>query len=394
MKDLTKIIDYGKYDNTAENRFSNSQLNQTDAGKEWYNETKDQVKFTMKNPMTGNSVAGSTFVNTEAYEYTPYINAAKTIELWTGNSTFKDWRLKSTNKLFSISKNIVLIPEQNNLAINSGMELGESDSTKSKADNFISKVTGTLGSAGDALTSLTTLVGAGEQVFASEKQMNAAKAINQWDKMRVFKDIKRITIFDSLKFNFTFGQAGIYSGLEEVVKPIYALIYMLAPKFDSNSPAAWVNPPYPIAEVMALETLKNAIKTVTGISSSLIEDYSVSDISTDASSESDSSNVLTNIQDVVADVGIKIKGITAGANKKNAYSNEYNNLWIKYGNFRFGPMQYENYDISFDMSKLDEFGWPTAGSISIKGIQTARKGTTGAYLSMIENDANINSESY
>jgi hypothetical protein len=59
---------------------------------------------------------------------------------------------------------------------------------------------------------------------------NGATWISKYQNPKVFKNVTEIKSDGNLKFVFTFGQAGLFSGLEEVVKPIIAIAGMFAPQ--------------------------------------------------------------------------------------------------------------------------------------------------------------------
>ena len=133
MKNISKIINYGKFSDSnnlvaEDHRPSESSLNEFEGGHHWYDELQDQSKNSMKNPMTG--TAG--FDNLDMYEYADYINGGKTMWIWIGSQDGlkRDWRSKSVNNMFEVNKNIILIPEQNNISIKSGMKLKEAGEAK------------------------------------------------------------------------------------------------------------------------------------------------------------------------------------------------------------------------------------------------------------------------
>lgn len=289
--------------------------------------------------------------------YAQYINAGKITEIAfrnkpTTKADWDKWRSKNVNKVFNVDSRVLLIPDNSNLSMKFSYETD-------KGGDIANKV----GSAID------TIKNGAEFFMALQGKGSPKTAITEYDVPQTFKDMSVLTIDGSLKFNFYFGMAGIFSGLEEVIKPIYALASSFAPKTLMGSGGAIeIEAPWLTNAGYLGTMLRSGGKA---ISDALNPDKAVETTSTDLAASA-------------LEAATALKGVFAAASKDVA--NGFGSpgiLYFRYGPFVCGPVQPKDFTFDFDMDMLDEFGFPSKGSFTINGISWMRKATAGAILSTL-----------
>lgn len=236
-----------------------------------------------------------------------------------------------------VEDQVLLIPNTRKLEFSGGWEL------ESYSEN--------LGKAG----SLLDILNMAQEVKANTR---IAKVWNPY----LFKDLKNLTMGGDFEFKFNFGSAGIYDAFEEVVKPIYALLnFFAAGSSDTGIKAEVSNlpPPFPTKSMFIRDKLKGAYSTVKSAA---------------ADGQSFSS---------LADLNSKLQSAIQAGAKDVALSQNYNNLWVSWGRFTYGPMVYDSLKYSFDMDSFDSNGWPISGTFTLGGVKSMRMATTNTLNSTI-----------
>lgn len=258
----------------------------------------------------------------------------KTVDFWMGaaNSAKKiNWRNSNSN--LTVDSNILLIPDNSQLQVSSGFEM----------ENFSES----LGKAGDILSILQGV----SEVFTGSTVIPAYKP-------QVFKDIKTIEIPNALTFSFYYGSAFKFDALEEVVKPVYALLDFFGADTQSSEGGsiATVVPPWPTkSQFIATQILSGAKSLVSSVRS----------IGNSDSLTKSLGKLNASLQ----------SALNAGA-AAVANDSQYNNLYISWGRFTLGPMIYSEIKYEFDMNNFDEHGWPISGKFTLGGIKSMKTGTT------------------
>lgn len=277
-----------------------------------------------------------------AYKNTPIW---KTVDFWMGaaNSAKKiNWRTWDENLI--VDNNILLIPDDTKLQISGGFEM----------ENFSEN----LGKMGDILSILQGV----SEVFTGSTIIPTYKP-------QVFKDIKAIEVPSALTFSFYYGNAFKYNALEEVVKPVYALLNFFGADTQSNegSSISSVTPPWPTKSQFIAAQLKGAMSSLAS---------SVKSMSADS--------VANSLGSLNASLQAALNVGAAGV----ANSDQYNNLYISWGRFTIGPMIYSEIKYEFDMNNFDENGWPISGKFTLGGIKSMKTGTTETLKSTLIKPSN------
>ena len=287
------------------------------------------------------------------FKFNGKIPAFKCMDFWMGGvdnnglptiTKKEDWR-KYKNKQgldFSnnpVSESILLIPDGREIVVSGGMTLKD----------YSQK----LGTGGDILAILNS----------AESFFKNSMIVPNW-KPRVFESLNPLKLEMETKFKFHYGAAGLYDAWEEVVKPIYALLNFFSIDTGPLKKAIMQNEastllPYPNESRFVYEQLQGARARIKAIST---EGLNINQIS---------------------DVNAALQSIIQAGAGSSARSSAYNNLWVSYGRFTFGPMQYSDIKFGFDMNAFDENGWPISGWFQIGGLESTRMATTAAMMSTI-----------
>lgn len=265
-----------------------------------------------------------------------------------GQRNWNSWRNIHEGEIdFSrdpVNSNVLLIPSNMTVSVEGGMDLEDVKESFGKAGSIL-----------DVLSSVNEI-------------LTNTKAIGEWAG-RTFKDVQSLKIGPSeYEFEFKFGNAGLNNSFEEVVKPIVALTMFFGVSAGTDykdhlkNSAGAINVPYPTKAEYFVSFVKGAI-----------------------SSAADTANILTSGEasatQTLSQANFAIQSALCAGAKNVALSNQYRNLYLTWGRMTFGPLTYSGYKYSFDMSNLDEWGWPTSGKFTLSNLQSPRKATTQAMLS-------------
>lgn len=241
-----------------------------------------------------------------------------------------------------VNKNVLLIPQTHVLKINGGFDAKPDNEAQSN------KVNSMLDYLKEASSVLNDEVVVGEY------------------SMPVFENLKSMQIDGTMDFEFLYGNAGLYSGFEEVVKPIVALLCFFSPDTKGAGAAKTVNTPWPTKSKAMFEKVKGAVDTVLGSSYGDIKDSIMS---------------TGSIGEGISNANAAIQNLMNAGALSAVQSSEWHNLYMSYGRMTIGPLMYTEYSYSFDMENLDEWGWPIKGTFTISGMISPRKATKQGMLS-------------
>lgn len=304
---------------------------------------RDNISYKSTNDDEDKKAAG-------IHHYDEKVNPNKFVDFWVGSPTKSkfNWRTYvppgwRKEKGIKVHESVMLIPSNAKFKATVSMALEQWSENLGKAGGII------------------------ELINAATGAITGSSYIREFGTPSLFKDVDPIS-FDNLTFEFKFGSAGLFSGLEEVVKPIFAIALIFAPTTTGDFPQinGQIMNPFPTKLqffFMKLLDMKNQIQNI--------------------ASEGIGGGGFT--QSLV-DANRRLQNLIAAGNASAALSARFKNIWMSYGPFTFGPMQCPSFSYEFDMDHLDEFGWPIAGRITLTGLKTSRKGTSNAILGQIAHD--------
>jgi hypothetical protein len=177
----------------------------------------------------------------------------------------------------------------------------------------------------------------------------AGKLMSRYKKAPAWTGTAPIKIGSNLKFTFQFGQAGVFSGEHEVVRPILALASLWVPiKTGTESYYRGVLPTPPFMMAMALKTAVEGLPGILG----------------QAFGEGIGIQTLTNAEQAIIQV-------QETAIKKSLESAGSRALYIRMGRMVMGPYIVKDVNWDFDFTQTDEYGFPSKGSITFGGLESS-----------------------
>jgi hypothetical protein len=226
---------------------------------------------------------------------------------------------------------------------------------------------------------------------ASDSSMNVdtSTPMGKYQKVPYIKSVEPFKIEpSSLTFSFNFGQAGIFSGEQEVVRPILALARIFlpyqTPYKDDDSGGDWLNLAAPtqaqvyanIARIMNSDNFftsqKNALfNNLKAMGAELKENFSISDPlgstkDTLATGAATASNLATQF----------IKGLykRIDLGLKDSMEENSTSIILRIGRYQLPPCFPSSVSWNFDFTQVDEYGFPRGGTITFEGLQSPKCG--------------------
>lgn len=223
----------------------------------------------------------------------------------------------------------------------------------------------------------------------SSMNVDTSTPMGKYQKVPYIKSVEPFKIEpSSLTFNFNFGQAGIFSGEQEVVRPILALASIFlpyqTPYKDDDSGGDWLNLSAPtqaqvyanIARIMNSDNFfisqKNALaNNLKTMGAELKENFSISDPlgstkDTLATGAATASNLATQF----------IKGLykRIDLGLKDSMDKNSTSIILRIGRYQLPPCFPSSVSWNFDFSQVDEYGFPRGGTITFEGLQSPKCG--------------------
>jgi len=288
----------------------------------------------------------------------------------------KDWAGGTTN----VDDRILLFPTNKTFAFNYSHEYGNAWE-KLSSTGMLSKVQQGL----EAMRSLAMMAGA-------SGVSTGGKMISRYTNTPVWNKSTPVKYTSNLEFEFHFGQAGIYSGEEEVVKPILRLIHLFSPLLVGNYARGPVpTAPTYLAAMLSLIGDKDRaqmgdLDTAKNDASKISTDAPVDDKG-NAVAESDKDrnkrlsgmatamggivNKLTQLEEMLMkkmddSIGRALNGWRAS----DGWQGGSRGLCIRMGRMSLGPYVVKEVNWDFDFTQTDEFGFPYKGKITFGGLES------------------------
>ena len=266
------------------------------------------------------------------------------------SSAWGSWRTSNYAGL-KVSNNVFLWPTEKTFNFSYNNEYG-SAWEKLSSSGLLSKVS----QAAELTRSIAVLAG-------SDIKEVGGKFVSSYIKAPNWKETSPISLTNSLKFEFSFGQAGIFSGEQEVVKPILALASLFAPLRQENgyTSGPMPTPPAFLVHYFAqfggeggkdlISSTANTIKTSMAGDDNVLKEVANAAISS-----------LTNIESQL--IKIQEDAIKATLNEEGSRA-----LCIRYGRMAVGPFTVKDVSWSFDFTHVDEYGFPYKGTLTFSGLE-------------------------
>lgn len=345
--------------------------------------------------------------------FQPNVNALKTVELsivtsgFSSNATswyagewgaWRNWFGK--NSSMAVHPSVQLHLDTN--IIEMGYEY--------EFDNLWEKVMG------NKLVSTIDQAASNARMFAdavgNHDSAQAGLMISKYRNIPVLKGVSSLNLPSSLKFEFSFGSAGIFSGEEEVVKPILVLARALAPTLSYNSKTGKYDGNFVIGNAPSNEYA--LAKVVQGIWQNLTGAKSQEDVKNMTKDQINNKFMVGDNDDIKEEMASATGGnfvrnsdktettsmvetvSTAVAQKLTQLQNAIHDAFdsaakellethdafkgvrLRIGRLALPAMIVKKVNFNFDFEKIDEYGFPYKGTLTLDGLETATVATSGS----------------
>lgn len=263
---------------------------------------------------------------------------------------------------------------------------------------------------GNKIVSTIDQAASNARMFADavDENHNSAQAglmISKYRNIPVLKGVSSFNIPSSLKFEFSFGSAGIFSGEEEVVKPILVLARALAPTLSYNSKTGKYDGNFvignaPSNEYALAKVVQGIWQNLTGVKQGedansqelfKIQGSGKDDLNAELSgqlggnvtTETEKKSMIETVSTAVAQKLTELQNAIHDAFDSAAKSLLENNgvfkgIRLRIGRLALPPMIVKKVNFNFDFEKIDEYGFPYKGTLTLDGLETATVATSGS----------------
>ncbi len=240
---------------------------------------------------------------------------------------------------------------------------------------------GALGKVADMAKKLQNAAAMFQAASGGSMEVDTSTPMGKYQKVPYVKSIEPFKLDpSSLTFSFNFGQAGIFSGEQEVVRPILALARIFLPYQKSN--LDWDNLAAPtqaqvyarIADAMRgfMDQEGQEMKRILNeTGDSISADF---DISHPVDSlKAAAGNVVTGASNVATTF---VKGMYTRIDKglSEAMKLYSKSIILRIGRYQLPPCFPNEVSWNFDFTHVDEYGFPCKGVITFGGLQSPKCG--------------------
>ena len=283
---------------------------------------------------------------------------------------------------------------------------------------------------GNQIVSLIDKAASAARMFSGDAK--AAIYVPAYQKMPVLKGIGTLECMSSVKFNFEFGQAGLYNALEEVVKPVIAIAKSFMPYSAGDNGTMGNAPSIEYALNESTKIFMKKIKEMLGIGDKDELITSISDIEEIVNTKQDDTakkekraedfdkdlfkerNTAREAIDTQNAKNAKAEDEKAAENEKKANQDlegdwlkkkakefsdklsetqnliydtlndaaknllgSYTGVSLRIGRFKTPSMIVKDVKFDFDFEEVDENGFPSKGSVELGGLESVKSAYSG-----------------
>ena len=279
---------------------------------------------------------------------------------------FGNWRPQGGNNLFEISQAVTLLSDNTKFKngysyvvqdyVSTAENSGGIKNYKSALDKIQSSMNGA--------NQITSLLNEDIGSYYVPKTF-----IPRYRNFKLMSDYK-IENLDSITFNFTFGQAHLFSGEEEVVKPILALANIFAPEKQANDDGnihGYSSPALKTVNEFLTRFYTASSSRLSGFMNQIGKGSSFEGAADAAKSMGQKAGAeLAGMTGKVSELADNLKEAYLEAGEKIAADLAKNSklFGLRVGLFVYPPFQVVGCKWEFDTENTDEQGFPLKGSIT------------------------------
>lgn len=240
---------------------------------------------------------------------------------------------------------------------------------------------GALGKVADMAKKLQNAAAMFQAANNGSMEVDTSTPMGKYQKVPYIKSIEPFKMNpSSLTFTFNFGQSGIFSGEQEVVRPILALARTFLPYQDSN--LNWLNLAAP-TQAQVYANIANAMKgfmTQEGAEVKKVLNEMGDAISADFNISDPVNSVKASAGNAVAGASkiatTFVKGMYTRIDKglSQAMSTNSKSIVLRIGRYQMPPCFPNEVSWDYDFTHTDEYGFPCKGSITFGGLQSPKCG--------------------
>jgi len=266
------------------------------------------------------------------------VSAGRTTPPEPNDSAWGSWRGNE------VSPNIFLYPEEKSFTF--GYKHNYTKAWAELSDKGLLSKVQQLAEAARAVAMLSG--SGGGTIPAGGRFMSRYKEAPAWT------GVNPISLSSSLKFTFQFGQAGIFSGEHEVVRPIITLARLFRPLEAEQNYFKGPIPTPPAYLAGFLTTLSDVgLRGIMSDSRSMGEDGEAA------------GGIVRRVTDIEANLIRTTETVI-----RTTLANDSRALCIRMGRMTWGPAVVNNVDWSFDFTQVDEYGFPYQGTLTFGGLES------------------------
>ena len=282
-------------------------------------------------------------------------------------SKFGNWRNKSTNGFCDISKRLYLQKDgASSISASYSISYGSENVKKTVIDNnviakTVTKMSDMVNNLAATASSVAAMAGMDDKGLG--KAAITGERMSRFNNFPVLKVASSTTTggFDSIKFEFNFGQAGIFSGEEEVVKPILALVAPFSLKAGAGHSIYGPFPSETTAKRQAMLTTLGILAGGKGSGMSL--NMNAKDFE---GNNGFLAKAVSSFNSITDKVYAAVDTIACDLMSKTT------TLTIVVGGLVSGPYVVTGVKWDFDFNNVDEYGYPCHGTIEYSGLKPIR----------------------
>lgn len=312
----------------------------------------------VENPLHASLQESDGFISDQNEHVYEFINKFKVADVAVGsignlhsyslsNSIWGQWREFNPAGI-KVSPLVFLFPAEKVFTFGYSHEYGNAWQGLSSSGPY-SKIVG----AAEALRTISALAG-------KEVTEVGGKFVPKYINAPTYTSSKPLKLSSSIKFEFKFGQAGIFSAEEEVVRPILALASLFAP-FTESSNSNYVNGPAPTKPTFLANFLSRGGMAI----KDLLDASNNGEIDPNTPSDGESKTLIqrvTEMENQIINTQVQSIKDTLGKNSRG--------LYIRMGRLSWGPAVVGSIDWNFDFEQVDEYGFPYQGDITFGGLES------------------------